>query len=95
MFLSTLTFLKKTLSTKTGQKLEDSVLWDLKRLELKYRHETFGECRRSFFQGFKERTKKSGTDFYEFFYVGAKLEFLLLLYNYRRCHFDAMLCRGF
>ncbi len=65
-------------------------LWALKRLGLKYRHETFGDRNavEGFFSRFKERTKRFWNRFpfrSSFESVQSWLESFVALYNYWRC----------
>jgi len=85
--------LERCLNTaKISQKLlwmEDSYKWALKRLGLKYRHETFGERNavEGFFSRLKERTKRFWNRFpygSSFNYVQSWLESFMALYNYWR-----------
>jgi len=65
-------------------------LWALKRLGLKYRHETFGERNavEGFFSRFKERTKRFWNRFpfrSSFVSVQSWLKSFMAFYNYWRC----------
>jgi len=65
-------------------------LWALKRLGLRYRHETFGERNavEGFFPRFKERTKRFWNMFLfrsSFDYVQSWIESFMAFYNYWRC----------